>query len=499
MASRIGEQLSLEVWGASHAPEIGISVTGLPKGFEIDMARVQDFLNRRRGGQNAYSTKRVEADEPHIQCGVEEKDGKTVTTGEKLTAIFYNKNTRSSDYDEMRYVPRPSHADYTSYVKYGDAHDRSGGGMFSGRMTLPLCFAGAVCMQILKERGIEIFGHISSIGTVTDAGFDPLDPKKVAVGNNASSFPVMDNAAGEAMVELMNACAAEGDSVGGTVECAVVGLPAGVGEPLYAGMEAVISNMIFGIPAVKGIEFGSGFRCSEMKGSSCNDPFIIRDGKILTSTNHSGGIQGGISNGMPVIFRVAFKPTPSIYKEQKTVNMKDLTPTTLSLQGRHDPCIVPRALPCVEAVTAVAIYNLLLEYDLWEAKKTGGGKSAGGFEKPWEKREITEAVKNSGFDSESDAESDADSNQLSHIRSQIDVLDTEIATLLSKRMDLAFEIAGEKSRQGIKVKNPARETEVLNHVAEIAGDMKGIYVKEVYRKLIQETCNFEEKIMGDGN
>jgi len=460
MKSVFGKELEIEVWGASHAPEIGITVKGLPVGKKIDVARINRFLDRRKGGKNAYSTKRSEADLPDIRSGGSfEEAEEFVLNGEPLTAIFYNQNTRSSDYEEMKYVPRPSHADYTSYAKYGDALDRSGGGIFSGRLTLPLCFAGAVCMQLMEEEGIEIFGHVASVGTINDRMFDKIAPDKSSIGQNETAFPAIDPEAADKMVAFMTECASEGDSVGGTIECAVTGLPAGVGEPLYDSMEAVISHMMFGIPAIKGIAFGSGFACSEMKGSECNDPFIIKDGRVMTETNNSGGVQGGISNGMPVIFRVAVKPTPSIFKEQKTVNMKELTETTLSLKGRHDPCIVPRALPCVEAACAIAVYNLLCEYH---------------------KLRITQGREERRRD-------------LKELRLQIDRLDDQIAHLLAERMDVASEIGELKSRNSMPIRNEGREAEVLLHVAGIAGEEKAEYVKEVYRALIAQTSKYEEE------
>ena len=455
MTSVFGNQLKIEVWGASHAPEIGITITGLPKGVVLNMDKIQAFLDRRKGGKNAYSTKRAEADCPDIKSGVKVLENNNLeTTGEALTALFYNQNTRSSDYDEMKYVPRPSHADYTSYVKYGDGMDRSGGGMFSGRMTLPVCFAGAVLKEIFEEKGISIFAHIASVGEIKDDAFDPVNPDKTKVGTG-EDFPVINKEAGEKMVEFMTACANEGDSVGGVIECAVTGLPAGIGEPLYDSMEAVISHMMFGIPAVKGIEFGSGFKCCEMKGSNCNDPYIIKDGKVRTETNHSGGIQGGITNGMPVLFRVAMKPTPSIYKEQRTVNMKELTETTLSLKGRHDPCIVPRAVPCIEAACAIALYNLYVQAE-------------NGTE---------------------------NTDSISKIREEIDSLDEQIAGLIARRMECAKEIAGNKKKEGLKVRNPEREAQVLAHVGTVSGNDKEEYVQEIYRKLIEETVRYENSLI----
>lgn len=491
MASVFGEQLKIKVWGASHAPEIGITIEGLPKGILLDMDEIQKFLNRRKGGQNAYSTKRQEADTPVIQSGAEEYR----TTGEPLTAIFLNQNTRSSDYDEMRYIPRPSHADYTSYVKYGDSMDRSGGGMFSGRLTLPLCFAGAVCMQILKNKGVRIAGHVSAVGGICDDAFDSLNPDIEGVGRNGDHFPVLNPEAGEQMVALMTSCAAEGDSVGGVIECAVTGLPAGVGEPLYESVEAHISELMFGVPAVKGIEFGSGFKCAEMKGSECNDPFIIEDGTVKTKTNHSGGIQGGITNGMPVILRVAVKPTPSIYKEQQTVNMKELTETTLSLKGRHDPCIVPRALPCIEAVCAIALYDLMIAGGFVKEESNPG-------EPAKEEKEAGELIITDQKDGKSAKEvkpgdvvkedkASADTG-LSSVREQIDALDDRIASLISDRMDLAGAIALKKKEQGLSVRNEKRENEVLNHVAAVSGEEKGEYMKEIYRAMMNVICEFEE-------
>lgn len=452
MHSTFGQELNISVWGASHAPEIGITITGLPAGERFDLNEIQAFLNRRKGGQNAFSTKRSEADAPVIRSGVNWEDESTfVTDGGKLTALFINSNTRSSDYDEMKYIPRPSHADYTSYVKYGDELDRSGGGIFSGRMTLPICFAGAVCMKLMKDRGIDVFGHIYSVENIADTPFDLTNPDRNAIGKD---FPVIDKEAGERMVKMMTGIAGDGDSVGGIIECAVTGLPAGVGEPLYDSMEALISHMIFGIPAVKGIEFGCGFKAGKMRGSECNDPFVIRDGKVKTLKNNSGGIQGGITNGMPVIFRVCMKPTPSIYKEQKTINMKEMTETTLSLIGRHDPCIVPRAVPCIEAAAAIAVYNLLVLYD-------------------------------------------NERKQFGTIREEIDSLDEKIAGLLCERMELASRIAKEKKSKNLPIRNEEREEAVLHHVEEVGGEKKGKYIRNVYRKLIDETCLLEEESMDE--
>lgn len=347
--SQYGEHLHLTIFGQSHAPAIGMTLEGLPAGEAIDMAALQAFLNRRAPGRNEWSTPRKEADAPEFLSGLVEN----VTCGAPLTAIIRNTNTRSGDYANLASVPRPGHADYTAYVKYGGHADFAGGGAFSGRLTAPLCIAGGICLQLLKKQGIEVISRIAAIGQVTDSS--PL-----TVSTADKPFPVVDDAAGEAMQAAIAAAKADGDSVGGIVECAVLGLPVGLGGPLFDGMEGRIARIIFGIPAVKGIEFGAGFASAGLRGSENNDPFTLEDGQMKTLTNHCGGILGGITDGMPLTFRAAFKPTPSIAKEQQSVNLKTLSPEALRVVGRHDPCIVPRAVPCVEAAAAIAVYDALL-------------------------------------------------------------------------------------------------------------------------------------------
>lgn len=347
--SQYGEHLHLTIFGQSHAPAIGMTLEGLPAGEAIDMAALQAFLNRRAPGRNEWSTPRKEADAPEFLSGLVEN----VTCGAPLTAIIRNTNTRSGDYANLASVPRPGHADYTAYVKYGGHADFAGGGAFSGRLTAPLCIAGGICLQLLKKQGIEVISRIAAIGQVTDSS--PL-----TASTADKPFPVVDDAAGEAMQAAIAAAKADGDSVGGIVECAVLGLPVGLGGPLFDGMEGRIARIIFGIPAVKGIEFGAGFASAGLRGSENNDPFTLEDGQMKTLTNHCGGILGGITDGMPLTFRAAFKPTPSIAKEQRSVNLKTLSPEALRVVGRHDPCIVPRAVPCVEAAAAIAVYDALL-------------------------------------------------------------------------------------------------------------------------------------------
>jgi len=354
MSSMYGENLRISIFGQSHGPAIGVTVDGLPAGFSIDMDDLQAFLGRRAPGRKAYSTPRKEADLPEFLSGLVEN----TTCGAPLTAIIRNTNTRSGDYAALRDVPRPAHADYAADVKYGGFQDVSGGGHFSARLTAPLCIAGGICLQILRRFGIGIIAHIASIGHVEDRRFDPLAP---ALPDCDSSFPVLDPDAAAAMQELILAVKAEGDSIGGTVECAVTGLPAGLGDPIFDGMENRIAKIVFGIPAVKGLEFGSGFEGSRLRGSQNNDGFCIKEGNVRTVSNHHGGILGGITSGMPLLFRAAFKPTPSIARIQQSVSLSGGTEIELEIKGRHDPCIVPRAVPCVEAAAAIAVLDALLD------------------------------------------------------------------------------------------------------------------------------------------
>lgn len=347
--SQYGEHLRLTIFGQSHAPAIGMTLEGLPAGEAIDMEVLQAFLERRAPGRNDWSTPRREADAPEFLSGLVGN----VTCGAPLTAIIRNTNTRSGDYANLAVVPRPGHADYTAHVKYGGHQDYAGGGAFSGRLTAPLCIAGGICIQLLKRRGIEIISRIASVGTAEDTA--PL-----TCSTAEKPFPTVSDEAGTAMRAVIADAKAEGDSVGGVIECAVLGLPAGLGGPLFDGMEGHIASIVFGIPAVKGIEFGAGFASARLRGSENNDPFTVENGTVKTVSNRCGGILGGITDGMPLTFRAAFKPTPSIARAQQSVNLKTLTPETLRVTGRHDPCIVPRAVPCVEAAAAVAVYDALL-------------------------------------------------------------------------------------------------------------------------------------------
>lgn len=314
--------LNIEIFGSSHGPEIGCIIDGLPIGEKIDLEKLSEFLKRRAPGNSPYSTPRREADEPVFEEGL---DGGVITG--RIRAVIKNTNVRRNDYDNLSFIPRPGHADYTAYVKYGGKLDMSGGGPFSGRLTAPYCIAGGIAVQILERRGVKISSEIKSIHGVT----------------------------GEDMYNEILKAKENGDSVGGIAECRIEGVEPGIGGMYTDGLESLISREIFGIPAIKGIEFGSGFSGTELYGSENNDPFEVSDGKIITTSNNCGGILGGISNGMPIVFRVAVKPTPSIAKEQKSVDVCNLKNVNLKISGRHDPCIVPRVLPVIESAAAVSI------------------------------------------------------------------------------------------------------------------------------------------------
>lgn len=353
MRSTYGENLKLSIFGQSHDPYIGMTLETIPAGLPVDFAQLQQFMDRRAPGNNAWSTPRKEQDQPEFQAGI--TNG--LTDGTPITAIIHNRNTRSGDYDNLKICPRPGHADYTAIIKYGNEHDVAGGGHFSGRLTAPLCIAGGLCKQWLSQMGVQIGAHIKSIGQITDEPFNPMDP---AIDRISSDFPVLSTEAGEKMKAAIATARSDGDSVGGIIECAVTGLPIGLGGPMFAGMESRLAAIMYGIPAVKGVDFGAGFGVNDLLGSENNDPFTVQNGQICTLTNHAGGILGGITNGMPLILRVAVKPTPSIAKTQQTVDLSKMAPVSIQVKGRHDPCILPRAVPVVEAAAAIAIFDAYL-------------------------------------------------------------------------------------------------------------------------------------------
>lgn len=349
MSSSYGENIKLTIFGQSHSPAIGMILEGIPAGNRIDMSALQKFMTRRAPGGASWSTPRKEADLPEFLGGLVDD----TTCGAPLAAVIRNTNTKSSDYEELKRVPRPGHADLTAQIKFGGFQDVSGGGHFSGRLTAPMCIGGGICRQLLANEGIKVMARVLSVGDIKDEGelSEPLDEK---------IFPVVNDGQGEKMKALIDEVRSEGDSIGGVIECVVTGLPAGIGDPMFDGMENRIAQIVFGIPAVKGLEFGAGFEVAKKRGSENNDPYRVVDGRIVAETNNAGGILGGITNGMPLVFRAAFKPTPSIAREQKSVDMKALNDETLEVKGRHDPCIVVRAVPVVEAAAAIACYDAIL-------------------------------------------------------------------------------------------------------------------------------------------
>ncbi|MCI8590541.1 MAG: chorismate synthase [Clostridiales bacterium] len=345
-------QLKIEIFGLSHSPEIGVIIEGLPAGEQVDQEKLQAFLERRAPGRSAEATARKEPDKAEFIEGLVNQQ----TDGTTLKAIIKNTNTRSHDYDNIIDVPRPGHADYPAFVKYKGAQETAGGGHFSGRLTAPLCIAGGICMQALQREGIEIGAHIYSIQKIYDTPFDPMAPSFALCDH----FPVINAEAGEQMKQLIHEAKADGDSVGGMIECAATGLPVGLGEHMFYGIENTISRLIFAVPAVKGIEFGEGFHAAMLYGSENNDAYVMQQGQIQTKTNHHGGLLGGMTSGMPLLFKTVIKPTPSIAKEQDSISLSKKENTKLIVKGRHDPCIVPRAVPVIEAVCAIALYDALL-------------------------------------------------------------------------------------------------------------------------------------------
>lgn len=412
-----GKSLRLEIFGASHAEKIGVTVTGLPTGEAVDIIELEAFMDRRAPGTSRFATARREPDKPVFLSGI--TDG--VTDGKALRAVIYNTDVRRQDYSASRSVPRPGHADYTARIKYGKDFDMSGGGPFSGRMTAPLCIIGGICRQMLVRRGINIEARILSIGGSEHDFADTID-----------------------------AARNDGDSVGGVIECTVTGFPAGYGGELFDGLEGLISELVFAIPAVKGIEFGAGFRSTVMRGSECNDSFTVSEGRILTDGNDHGGILGGISSGMPIVFRVAVKPTPSISKEQDSVDMDTLEPVKLNIHGRHDPCIVPRAVPVVEAAAAVALCDLIF------------------------------------------AENDL--TDLRGIRTELDKLDAELTELFTRRMELCEKVAEYKIKNRLPVLDSKREQEKLETITNLAPDRFKESCAGLYGEIFRLSREYQERM-----
>ncbi|MBQ7115158.1 MAG: chorismate synthase [Clostridia bacterium] len=352
MKNTLGNNVSVTLFGESHGTAIGAVVDGLPAGISVNEDFISHQLDLRRP-VGKISTPRKEADKFNIVSGV--FNGKT--TGTPICIVIPNENTQSKDYSKTYGKARPGHADYTAFCKYNGCEDYRGGGHFSGRITAGLVAAGAIAIDLLSKKGVKIGTHISKCAGVEDDSFTEYESNINTLSDKM--FAVLNDEKGGQMIKNIENAGAQGDSVGGILETAVIGLPVGVGEPWFDSVESVISHALFSIPAVKGVEFGAGFSCADMLGSKMNDCFTVTDGKITTKTNNNGGINGGITNGMPVIFRCAIKPTPSISKEQETVDFIKKENTTLSVNGRHDPCIVHRARVVVDSITALALCDLL--------------------------------------------------------------------------------------------------------------------------------------------
>ncbi len=357
MSSEFGKNIKVSIFGESHGEAIGCVIDGLPAGIKLDLDKIYVDMARRAPGRDKSATPRLEKDIPHIISGVLDY----VTTGAPLAMVIENTNTQSGDYANIMTVPRPSHSDYPAFVKYSGKNDVRGGGHFSGRLTAPLVFAGAVAKQILNEKNITIGAHIAKIGSIEDESFDMNNISSDLLKKLSSqSFSTISSDAQDKMRSFIEDARMEQDSVGGIIECAAVGLPVGLGANMFSTVEGCLSSILFGIPAVKGVEFGKGFGFADMKGSQANDAYCIKDNSVCLETNNNGGILGGITTGAPLVLRAAVKPTPSISRPQKSVNLHTMQEETLVIKGRHDPCIVPRAVPVIEAAVAVGLLDLMM-------------------------------------------------------------------------------------------------------------------------------------------
>jgi len=356
MSGQWGKKVKYSIFGESHGRGIGITIDGLPSGISLNMDFINNEMQRRAPGRDELSTKRSEGDKVEILSGYFNGH----TTGTPLCAVIFNENQKSADYDKLKDLARPGHADFTGKVKYSGFNDYRGGGHFSGRITAPLVFAGAVAKQILFQKGILIGSHILSIGDVFDNYFDGVNLKnQLLIDVSKKRFPVIDDAKGLEMKNIILKAKEEMDSVGGIIEAAILDLPCGLGEPFFDSIESNLAQLLFSVPAVKGVEFGEGFEITKVLGSKANDIPYMNKGSVCMRTNNNGGINGGISNGMPIVVRVAMKPTPSIAKLQNTIDMGTYQNSEVSITGRHDPCIVLRALPVIEACAAMSILDFI--------------------------------------------------------------------------------------------------------------------------------------------
>ena len=368
MPSTFGNALRVTVFGQSHSPAVGCVVEGLPSGHVVDMEALGRFMSRRAPGQGPWTTPRKEADLPRIVSGLNPKGA---TCGAPLAVVIENTNTRSRDYDNLMAVPRPGHADYTAWTKWHGNQDVPGGGHFSGRLTAPLCAAGGIALQMLAERGVRVGAHLLSVADVRDEPLCALDNAPASQARlqaqldalaDGRTFPTIDADSGKAMLAAIDDARRELDSVGGVVECVATGMPAGVGSPMFDGIENLIARAAFGVPAVKDVEFGRGFEAARLRGSEDNDPYRMVDGTVTPVTNNAGGALGGITTGAPVLFRMALKPTSSISRPQESVDLTSGSDATLEGHGRHDPCVATRAVPVAEAICALSLLDALLSF-----------------------------------------------------------------------------------------------------------------------------------------
>lgn len=456
-----GEKLTLSIFGTSHGTSIGMILDGLPPGIRIDEEALATFMTRRAPGQSNLSTARKEPDHPEFISGI--KDG--MTTGEQIKAIIYNTDVKSSDYSALARTPRPGHADYTAHVKYKGHEDSRGGGAFSGRMTAPLCIAGGICKQILESEGIAVSASIHDIH-----------------GNSS-----------EPLSEIVKAQALR-DSVGGTVICTVSGLAAGYGGPLFEGLEGRLSQAIFGIPAVKGIEFGTGFGAAEMYGSENNDEFYYdAEGNVRTRTNNCGGILGGISDGMDIEFRVAIKPTPSIARIQRTIIYDSREETEIEVHGRHDPCIVPRALPCIEAATAIVLVDVMLSQQPMESadikleyvqiENSDKDASTAGQAASTAPDEQPDGMLNNGY---------SGVQHISDCRSEIDAIDSQLLPLIEQRLRVAEAVAIYKQEHNLEIVDQPREDSLFSKLQSRSSRDLADLNKDIFKAIINASCKHQK-------
>jgi chorismate synthase len=382
MASSFGTALRVSVFGQSHSAAIGCVVEGLPAGFVPRMDELGDYMARRSPGRARWTTPRREADEVRVLSGLNPRGA---TCGAPLALVIENTNVRSGDYDDVLHVPRPGHADYAAQAKWHGHQDVPGGGHFSGRLTAPLCAAGGIALQLLASRGVRIGAHLAQVAEVHDEPFRALEldaeaqqalARQLDALADGRAFPTIDPQAGEAMIARIDEARAQQDSVGGVVECVAYGLPAGIGEPLFDGVESTIARIAFGVGAVKALEFGVGFAAADRRGSQNNDPFGMAGGRPVPLKNDAGGNLGGITTGAPLVFRLGIKPTPSIARPQRSVDMDAGDDTTLELRGRHDPCIAPRAVPVAEAIMALALLDCWLASHAWDSSPLPEGATS---------------------------------------------------------------------------------------------------------------------------